>query len=1583
MRLKKLLIYQILIMFTILVTFTVKSQSPTFDSYISIGDSICSDDTLSPFNGEIVYGLGLTADIELFSDTSYIRIIVSNGNGEDFIVFETYTMIDTIWDFSITQESYETAFLDSYQPQELVIQVSDASIHLYQIDMATQYVSDATALQVQAKRSKDLERINKMNEYIQNNNLKWAAGETYYTSLNYNQKKDLLGSNYRPTGFEYYVGGFFAPFYATSYIHVDPTYDVVQAFDWRDRHDVHDPNSDYHDGDTQYLSGWMTKIGCQSGCWVEDDNEMICPYGPWWNWHIECAENLNGVYRPTNHCVTVASLGALEGLINIYYNNHLDYDLSEQQFAGTGSTECKNYINGTHVYLALDFLISDGVVLEECFPWEGEALECELCSSGSTQRTHIQSRTRVSSIPGTEELKRDLIENGPQIWTTTNSWFGFENHALVLVGYSVIHEGDEIYSGNVIPPGDEAIGLTYWIFRNSHGYRNDFQNGYVYLLLTHDPRYIDKIFDPYSWDLDPDEDRLCRDEDLDGYYNWGIGSKPDGFGAGIPDEMDGNDNDPSIGTLDANGFTTIINDYNMSFENGFGSWRQSGADDVDLKIHSGYFLNHGWAGPSGAQDGDKYLYFKGDEGVSYNISGILESPYIDFDKGCIYSLNFHYAISQISQGDGREMKVQASSDDGLTWSTIWEAPLNGIHGWQEVSLTILPEVNRVRFYTKSSTYGFADKSDMGIDNISIIPDQDDIIITGNEVWGNPDYYVCNNIIIEPNASLKITNGSTVHMNEDAHIFVKQSGELEIDNGTVTSSGDYLWGGIEVWGSTDDHQYTINGVCAQGILKLSDATIENAFNAVTLWKQHDWTTRGGIIKANNSTFINNRRSVEFMSYQNYHPVHEIPTNNLSYFNGCEFDVDDNYLCECDFAYHITMWEVKGINIKASVFKNSMTTEANTGYGIFTMDAGYRVQSTCSSNIYPCPEVDIEHSQFIGLHAGIGAMNSGSIYPLYVDDAEFFDNGFGIQLEGSDLATLINNEIYIGNDVTDAVDCAFDFGVGIDLFNCNGYAVENNWFYEYSTMTGNSIGVRVENTDPLNVQSNEIYLNRYHELDIGNEALGLNYDDDEKIGLQFLCNRNYDNIYDFYIKEGGILENQGSLDLAAGNMFSLNGNNPYSDYNNQANKSIIYYYDVAEPSEYPENHSSKVDPTSVTNSNDCLSSFGGGNYTQVDGLGLTTDQKSAYRQDFMYYQGLYNETLSLYENLKDGGNTEGVVIDIETSWPDEMMALRADLLANSPHLSMRVLYAVADNTEVFPDAVIFEIIAANPDATRDEEFLTYLEEKDDPLPENYIDILRGLAGNISYKTILQSQLADYSNIKTKAANIIVRNMLNDSIVDMDTLRMWFSNIGSISSEYMVIDSYLQEDNTTDALSTLNSIPSLYDLSSEELVEYNIYHSLKSIQMNLISDDRNIFMLDSLEQESLREIAESSNGIAGTQARSILKFVYGDHFCSCPAIPDTSTHKDYDAAGSFVNTEANAVLHVFPNPADHWVAFEYQVPGNEESINILIYNSTGQIEHTLSMSGNTGQLIWDVQNVEPGVYYYEFVHIQGKESGKIIVQ
>jgi len=51
--------------------------------------------------------------------------------------------------------------------------------------------------------------------------------------------------------------------------------------------------------------------------------------------------------------------------------------------------------------------------------------------------------------------------------------------------------------------------------------------------------------------------------------------------------------------------------------------------------------------------------------------------------------------------------------------------------------------------------------------------------------------------------------------------------------------------------------------------------------------------GGILIANDVTFRNNRRAVEFMSYQNFDPASGDPRPNKSKFVDCVFETDEDY------------------------------------------------------------------------------------------------------------------------------------------------------------------------------------------------------------------------------------------------------------------------------------------------------------------------------------------------------------------------------------------------------------------------------------------------------------------------------------------------------------------------------------------------------------------------------------------------------------------------------------------------------------------------------------------------------------------
>jgi hypothetical protein len=106
------------------------------------------------------------------------------------------------------------------------------------------------------------------------------------------------------------------------------------------------------------------------------------------------------------------------------------------------------------------------------------------------------------------------------------------------------------------------------------------------------------------------------------------------------------------------------------------------------------------------------------------------------------------------------------------------------------------------------------------------------------------------------------------MGDNMKVIIKQGAKLVLDGGTITNAGDCgdFWQGIEVYGTSNQHQYPSNNPTYQGMLIVKNGgIIENAHIGATNWKKDDYTKIGGVIQANGGVFRNNRRDVVFMNY----------------------------------------------------------------------------------------------------------------------------------------------------------------------------------------------------------------------------------------------------------------------------------------------------------------------------------------------------------------------------------------------------------------------------------------------------------------------------------------------------------------------------------------------------------------------------------------------------------------------------------------------------------------------------------------------------------------------------------------------
>jgi hypothetical protein len=268
-------------------------------------------------------------------------------------------------------------------------------------------------------------------------------------------------------------------------------------------------------------------------------------------------------------------------------------------------------------------------------------------------------------------------------------------------------------------------------------------------------------------------------------------------------------------------------------------------------------------------------------------------------------------------------------------------------------------------------------------------------------------------------------------------------------------------------------------------------------------------------------------------------------------------------------------VTGIPFKACVFANDYPDPVGQmeyyahkrQYGIRATNAGFQVTGICLSNP-PC--TTYEPSEFRGFGAAIYAGNYVGIRTFQVSNTNFNHNGKGIVAYRVDNIYVVKNQFLVGSSLPSQYDTPF---IGVEIYRGTGYKVEENLFETSAQIpsSAKTIGVFVNHSGD---EPNTIYKNGFRGVDYGNLSNGKNKGSSPNDGLQYQCNNNLGNGFDFAVPAEnygvvGIAEFQGSSAQAAGNTFSqvLPSSHPEKNFLNQA--APVTYYIPPAPVNYSVN------------------------------------------------------------------------------------------------------------------------------------------------------------------------------------------------------------------------------------------------------------------------------------------------------------------------------------------------------------------------------------------------------------------------------
>ena len=322
-----------------------------------------------------------------------------------------------------------------------------------------------------------------------------------------------------------------------------------------------------------------------------------------------------------------------------------------------------------------------------------------------------------------------------------------------------------------------------------------------------------------------------------------------------------------------------------------------------------------------------------------------------------------------------------------------------------------------------------------------------------------------------------------------------------------------------------------------------------------------------------------------------------------------------------------------------------------------------------------------------------------------------------------------------------------------------------------------------------------------------------------------------------------------------------------------------------------------------------------------------------------------------------------------------------------MAKELLMEAAIKTNVLPNSVLLNILAAKPDELHKADLMEYLENKDQPLPDYMISILRQISNGASAKTALLNQKALHFADKTKAAQKMILSIKNEEELDIIALRNWLSNLESLEADKQVVATYLYEDDyaNANANALLDLMPDLYNLEGDQLDEFNDYVDLLDLQIGLKQQNRNIFMLTEPEKSQLLDLAENSTGDARSGARSILSFVYGNEYCDCITPIEGGNKSSYSSYVYSDEDMAKALgfsIALKPNPAIVHTSIDYSLPFNVEQAELQLINAEGKIVWSKKVSGVQGQITIDTRSFKSGAYIFRLLSEEYSISESLII-
>jgi photosystem II stability/assembly factor-like uncharacterized protein len=937
-------------------------------------------------------------------------------------------------------------------------------------------------------------------------------------------------------------------------------------------------------------------------------------------------------------------------------------------------------------------------------------------------------------------------------------------------------------------------------------------------------------------------------------------------------------------------------------------------------------------------------------------------------------------VNYLAYQNGTDDIIYAATDYGVfRWNKslgTWECFNQGM----PPTITTKLEINYCQNKIYASTYG------RGMYSCSLPPVPDFKITTsyvgainGTNTLTIPSSYFQtfgNRIILDQGVYLKM-NGTwnfTAGQSGFPSDFVINKKAHAVVTGTLSTECPQLWSGVQVGGDYYNNQSYSGGFGVyQGILEvLNGGTIKNANNAITTGTYDasynlDWSSLGGVISCANAYFINNIRDVQFLTY---------PFYNRSKFINCKFETNALLLGGAIPSTHVSLWDVNNVTFAGNDFRytaGSAYPYGNRGFGIYSIDANYKVTSACLSGIYPCSTP--KRGTFNDLDVGIEVANSNPIQSILVNEVDFNNNYTdGARIGGVNYLTFVNNKINVGTPSSTNPS-------GLYLDKSRYYSVQNNIIT--TSFVGSTKGIYATSAK---TGAHTIYRNTITGVDVGVASQNDNSGDNNySDGLKIRCNTfnsGVSNNYDIAMLGDGTIGDNPSVAFfqgqsVVGNPSLLVGNRYAASCGSENRWYVDNTYNIKGALHASQNNPFCLitpqpncsDPVIIPNigSASFLSTHCPDNYIVKTKTQINTNLSTA--------RAAFTSTSNVYNALIDGGNTQNLLNAINGTMSNGN--LKNLLETSSPYLSDQVLTAYISKVGI-PNGHIKDIHNKNKPVSK--SVWQVLLSKN--LPIGIMNDINQQQANkaISDRTILEGKLSEV-NFNLELAYIDKINyFLQDSLPNSkDSALLTIRNANFKDAICQYVAGSAATANTT---LTAGGIDALHGGAAN----VDGFCKFQKIILQLNQTTQKIFSLktDVNTKGQVESIAIDPNNPAQKQAQALLQKVFGTTHDVLRLSPKVNANRLFNSANSNENNitldiDNSKSLLIYPNPASN----NFNVLLKSESLDLLddyqleVLDAMGQkiISKTLLINSI---LEMDARNLSNGVYL-----ISLSKNNKLITQ